>query len=148
MERAPPPTRPTYGDTVLARPSRSQPTQGELAILRVLWQQGQCTVRDVHEALGGDRRATYTTTLKLMQIMTAKGLVRRDESRHAHIYEPAVDQEQAQRKLIRDLLARAFDGSVHKLVVQALSSGDVSPAELDKIRQLLVGQRRSSDDGA
>ena len=123
-----------------------RPTEGELAILRVLWQQGRCTVRDVHEALGGRKRSIYTTTLKLMQIMTDKGLVRRDESRHAHVYEAAVGKEQTQRCLVRDLLAKAFDGSVHKLVVQALSSVDVSPAERERIRQLLDEHRRKEDD--
>ena len=130
----------------MGKTRKRRPTEGELAILHVLWQQGPCTVRDVHEALGGQKRSTYTTTLKLMQIMTDKGLVRRDESRHAHVYEAVVGEKQTQRALVRDLLARAFDGSVHKLVVQALSSGDVSPAERERIRQLLDGHGRKQDD--
>jgi predicted transcriptional regulator len=130
----------------MAKKLKHRPTEGELAILRVLWREGRCTVRDVHEALGGKKRSVYTTTLKLMQIMTDKGLVRRDESRHAHVYEAAVSREQAQRKLLRDLLSQAFDGSVHKLVVQALSAGEVSPEELRRIRRLIDQQGRPRDD--
>ncbi len=126
------------------RPPR-RPTEGELAILQVLWRDGPCTVRQVHEALGGNQRSVYNTTLKLMQIMTDKGLVRRDESPYAHIYEAAMEQEQAQKKLVRDLLAKAFDGSVRKLVVQALQAGEISSEELQEIRQLL-GEHGSGDD--
>jgi len=131
----------------MAKRLRHRPTEGELAILGVLWRKGRCTVRDVHEALGGESRSVYTTTLKLMQIMTDKGLVRRDESRHAHVYEAAVTREQAQRKLLRELLRQAFDGSVHKLLVQALSAGDVSPEELERIRRVIDEHGRAHDGG-
>lgn len=130
----------------MARRSGPQPTQGELAILRVLWRRGRSTVRQVHEALGGDRRSGYTTTLKLMQIMTDKGLVRRDAEPHAHLYEAAIGAEQVQRKLVSDLLAKAFDGSVRKLVMQALSAGELSPEELAEIRKLLDEQGRTHDE--
>ena len=121
----------------MARKPRQRPTEGELAILRVLWKLGRATVREVHEALGGSKRSAYTTTLKLMQIMNDKGLVRRDESPFAHVYEPAVGQEETQRGLVSDLLSKAFDGSVGKLVMQALAAGEVSAQELDEIRRLL-----------
>src|SRR5262245_28827032 len=95
------------------------PTAAELAILRVLWQRGPSTVRDVHTALNAakqDSKATgYTTVLKLMQIMAEKGLVRRDESPYAHIYEARFPQERTQRTLVADLLERAFDGSTSNL---------------------------------
>jgi predicted transcriptional regulator len=121
----------------MARKRRQRPTEGELAILRVLWNRGRATVREVHEALGGRQRSGYTTTLKLMQIMHDKGLVRRDERQFAHVYEPAVSEEKTQKTLVGDLLAKAFDGSVGKLVMQALAAGEVSPRELDEIRRLL-----------
>ena len=104
-------------------------------------------MRDVHEALGGESRSVYTTTLKLMQIMTDKGLVRRDESPHAHVYKAAIGQKRMQRVLVGDLLAKAFDGSVHKLVVQAFSAGEVSPDELEQIRDLLDEYGRTGNDG-
>ena len=114
----------------------SQPTSGELEILRVLWRRGRSTVRDVHEALR-ERRVGYTTVLKLLQIMTEKGLVKRDESERAHVYEVRVPQEQTQTQLVRDLVDRAFGGSPGRLVMQALSSRKATPEERDRIRQLL-----------
>jgi len=114
----------------------SQPTSGELEILRVLWHRGRSTVRDVHEALR-ERRVGYTTVLKLLQIMTEKGLVKRDESQRAHVYEARVPQEQTETQLVRDLVDRAFGGSPGRLVMQALSSRKATPEERDRIRQLL-----------
>jgi BlaI family transcriptional regulator, penicillinase repressor len=116
-----------------------KPTDSELAILRVLWTRGPSTVRQVAEALG--REAGYTTVLKLLQIMTEKGLVRRDESERTHIYRAAYTEDQTQRQLVTDLLDRAFDGSAAKLVLQALSSNTASPQELEEIRKLLNKQR-------
>jgi BlaI family penicillinase repressor len=114
-----------------------RPTDGELSILRVLWERGPSTVREVHEVLSGDRSTGYTTTLKLLQIMTEKGLVRRDESQRTHIYQARLTEEQTQRQLVRDLLERAFGGSARKLVMQALAARKASPEELVEIRQLL-----------
>jgi BlaI family transcriptional regulator, penicillinase repressor len=114
----------------------SQPTSGELEILRVLWHRGRSTVRDVHEALR-ERRVGYTTVLKLLQIMTEKGLVKRDESQRAHVYEARIPQEQTQTQLVGDLVDRAFGGSPGRLVMQALSSRKATPEERDRIRQLL-----------
>jgi len=114
-----------------------RPTDAELAILRVLWQRGASTVRQVQEELNRCRSTGYTTALKLMQIMTEKGLVVRDESHRTHVYEARVAEEQTQKQLVRDLLDRAFGGSSRKLVMQALSVNRASPEELAQIRQLL-----------
>src|SRR5262245_31825389 len=107
-----------------------KPTEAELAILRVLWEEGPCTVRQVFEQLQTRRGVGYTTVLKLMQIMTAKGLVRRDESQRTHTYRAATTEDQTQRKLVRDLIARAFGGSAQKLVMHALDAAKSSPREL------------------
>lgn len=121
----------------MAKTDLPKPTDGELAILRVLWDRGPSTVRDVTEALQDERGTGYTTALKLMQIMTEKGLVRRDESRRTHIYEAVVPAEATQRQLVGDLLERAFGGSARQLVLQALSSQKASRADLAEIRKLI-----------
>jgi len=112
-----------------------RPTDSELAILRVLWERGPSTVREVHEGLqdGGG----YTTVLKLMQIMTEKGLVVRDESQRAHVYSARATQERTQRQLVTDLVERAFGGSPAQLAMQALSTKKTSPEELAELRRLL-----------
>jgi predicted transcriptional regulator len=115
---------------------RRKPTDAELGILRVLWSRGPSTVRQVAEALG--REAGYTTVLKLLQIMTEKRLVVRDEAERTHIYQAAYTQDQTQRQLVTDLLDRAFDGSAAQLVLQALATNKTSPEELDEIRKLLA----------
>lgn len=120
---------------------RRKPTDAELAILRVLWTRGPSTVREVAEVLG--RETGYTTVLKLLQIMTEKKLVVRDESARTHVYQAAYSEDQTQRHLVSDLISRAFDGSAAKLVMQALSSGKASPAELEEIRKLLDSHRGS-----
>ena len=113
-----------------------RPTDAELAILRVLWERGPATVRQVHEALA-DRETGYTTTLKLMQIMADKGLVRRDESARTHVYAARVSQEQTQRQLVNDLVDRAFGGSAAELVLRALSDARTSAEDLREIRKLI-----------
>jgi BlaI family penicillinase repressor len=112
-----------------------KPTDAELTILRVLWELGPSTVRQVAEALG--REPAYTTVLKLLQIMTEKRLVRRDETARTHIYEAAYTQDQTQRQLVSDLLDRAFGGSAATLVLQALATRKASRTELDEIKKLL-----------
>jgi predicted transcriptional regulator len=114
-----------------------RPTQGELEILSVLWQRGPSTVREAQEALSGTRTSGYTTVLKLLQIMSDKGLVTRDETQRTHVYSAAVPQDQTQRQLVTDLLDRAFDGSAMELVMHALASQKTSAAEIARIRQLL-----------
>jgi predicted transcriptional regulator len=115
---------------------RRKPTDAELAILRVLWARGPSTVRQVVEHMG--RETGYTTVLKLLQIMTEKRLVARDESARTHIYRAASTQDQTQRQLVADLLDRVFDGSAAKLVLQALASNKASPEELDDIKKLIA----------
>jgi predicted transcriptional regulator len=119
------------------KPSIPRPTQGELEILSVLWQRGPSTVREAQEALSGTRTSGYTTVLKLLQIMSDKGLVTRDETQRTHVYSAAVPQDQTQRQLVTDLLDRAFDGSAMELVMHALASQKTSAAEIARIRQLL-----------
>ncbi len=114
-----------------------RPTDSELAILRVLWQLGPSTVRDVHEQLNQVSPTGYTTVLKLLQIMTEKGLVVRDEANRAHIYEPRYSEHKTQRQLLSDLTDRAFGGSAAKLVVQALAGRKATTEELNAIRELL-----------
>ncbi len=114
-----------------------RPTDAELAILRVLWDRGPSTVRHVHEILNHNRDAGYTTILKLLQIMTEKGLVTRDETARTHIYKAACSEDQTQQQLVGDLLDRAFGGSARKLVMQALSACKASPGDLAEIRRLI-----------
>lgn len=116
-------------------PPLPRPTEGELAILSILWQRGPSTVREVYEAIGP--ASGYTTTLKLLQIMTEKGLVTRDESRRSHVYLPALRQEDTQRRLVGDLLDRVFGGSAKAMVLQALSAKPASAQELAQIRILV-----------
>jgi len=114
-----------------------RPTDAELAILRVLWDRGPSTVRDVHDDLNRHATTGYTTVLKLLQIMTEKGLVVRDEAQRAHIYEARYSQQKTQRQLLSDLADRAFGGSAAKLVMQALSGRKTNPEDLEAIRNLL-----------
>lgn len=114
-----------------------KPTEAELELLQILWERGRSTVREIHEALSGDKDTGYTTTLKILQKMTEKGLVKRDETNRSHIYEPVLRAEQTQRQLVRDLLHRAFAGSPGQLIVQALSENKASPEDLAEIRRLL-----------
>lgn len=121
----------------MARPARSEPTDAELAILRVLWEHGPLTVREVRDHLSDTRGTGYTTILKLMQIMFEKGLLRRDDSGHAHIYRAAVTRSRTQKKIITRVLDQVFDGSAQQLVLQALSARKSSPEELAEIRRML-----------
>jgi predicted transcriptional regulator len=118
-----------------------RPTDAELSILRVLWERGPSTVRQVHEALSDTRDTGYTTTLKLMQIMADKGLVKRNETARTHIYAAVAGQEQTQSQLVKDLVDRAFGGSAAALVLRALSADDTSDAELKQIRKLIDDYR-------
>jgi predicted transcriptional regulator len=115
-----------------------RPTDAELGILRVLWQRGPSTVREVQEALNEARPTGYTTVLKTLQIMTEKGLVRRNEQQRAHVYEAQFAQHQTQRQIVGDLLNRVFDGSASNLVMHALATKKgASPEELAQIRKML-----------
>ncbi len=116
-----------------------KPTESELEILQVLWTKGMATVREVHEELAKAKDVGYTTTLKLMQIMHEKGLVKRDDSIRTHIYQAAVNKERTQKHLLTKMIDSLFGGSPTQLVIQALGNGDhkASREELDKIQALL-----------
>ena len=114
-----------------------KPTEAELGILRVLWEQGPVSVRAVQQSLDAAKPTGYTTVLKLMQIMTEKGLVERDESVRPQIYRARYSQQHTQQQLLRNLLDKAFGGSVKTLVMQALASRKSTPAELEELEGLL-----------
>ncbi len=121
----------------MARNKTAGPTDRELAILAILWNNGPSTVRQVNDQMNKQQKTGYTTTLKLMQIMTEKGLVVRDDSKFQHIYKPAVSEEKTQKQVVGDLLEKVFSGSAEKLVMRALSAKKVSAKELAKIRKML-----------
>jgi predicted transcriptional regulator len=118
-------------------PATPKPTDAELAILRVLWRSGPATVRAIHTELARAADTGYTTVLKMLQIMTEKGLVKRDESERSHVYRSAFTEQQVQRRLVGHLLERAFGGSAKQLVLQALSAKKATPGELAEIRKFL-----------
>jgi predicted transcriptional regulator len=126
-----------------------KPTDAELALLRVLWTHGPSTVREVHDRMSASKSVGYTTTLKTLQVMTEKGLTIREDHRGQHVYRPRQAEEETLRRLVTDLLDRAFGGSTSKLVVQALASRRASPDELREIRRLLASKgsadRRGKD---
>jgi len=126
----------------MARRKTTGPTEAELEILLVLWGRGPSTVRQVNEALDRQRPTGYTTTLKLMQIMTEKGLLVRDESVRPQVFRPRVSKERTQGKLLNDLLKRAFDGSAAQLILRALATQSASPEELAEIRRLVEEMER------
>lgn len=115
----------------------TRPTESELEILQVLWNEKAATVRTVHEELLKTKEAGYTTTLKLMQIMFEKGLVTRDDSSKTHIYQPAVTREKTQKQFLNKMIDTLFAGSSSDLVLQALGGHAASEEELEKIQQLI-----------
>ena len=114
-----------------------KPTEGELEILRVLWDKGPATVRELHDSLSQERSLAYTTVLKLLQIMTEKGLVQRTEAGRAHVYRTTASQEETQSQLLRDLSTRLFAGSATQLAMHALAMDPASSDELKEIRKLI-----------
>ena len=121
-----------------------KPTASELEILRVLWARGPSTVREVHEALSEKKDLGYTTVLKLLQIMTAKGTVRRDEGQRAHVYEACQPSNETKRQLVGDVLQRVFEGSASELMIHALQGRRTSRKELEELRRLLDEYDRRS----
>ncbi len=119
-----------------------RPTDGELAILRVLWSRGPSTVREVHEVLSRSKDTAYTTVLKMLTIMAEKGLVSRDETERSHRYAAVHGEARVQGSLLKDLLDRAFDGSALQLVQRALDTRAADPAELDAIADLIAQAKR------
>jgi BlaI family penicillinase repressor len=114
-----------------------KPTASELEILRVLWTRGPSTVREVYEALNEKKPLGYTTVLKLLQIMTAKGTVRRNENQRAHVYEARQPAEQTKRQLASDVLQRVFEGSASQLMMHALAGRRASREEVEELRRLI-----------
>ena len=132
----------------MGRRASPHATDAELEILQVLWQQGPSTVREVQQALDTIRTTGYTTVLKLLQIMTEKGLAHRDESQRAHVYRAALSEEAVQEEIVSHMLDRVFAGSASKLVFRALSAKRASSSELEEIRTLLdtmKGESHESD---
>jgi predicted transcriptional regulator len=115
----------------------SKPTEAELEILSLLWELKEASVRQIHERLSETKDTGYTTTLKIMQIMHAKGMVSRDEENRSHIYKPATNQKETQKSLLKNLVTTAFGGSAQRLVMQALGQENPSKVELDEIRAFL-----------
>jgi BlaI family penicillinase repressor len=126
-----------FVNNALMTSKQRRPTEAELAILRVLWESGPASVRDIQRILNEIRPTGYTTVLKTIQIKTDKGLVERDENVRPQIYRARHTQQQTQRQLVGDLVQRAFGGSVKSLVLQALSTRKSTPAELEEIERLL-----------
>jgi BlaI family transcriptional regulator, penicillinase repressor len=114
-----------------------KPTESELEILRVLWERGEATVREVHEELSKSKDAGYTTTLKLMQIMNEKGMVQRDESNKTHKYVPLISRENTQKQFMGKMIDTLFQGSSTQLVMQALGNHKTSKEELEEIQKLI-----------
>lgn len=123
-------------------PSSRKPTASELEILQVLWERGPSTVREVHQALNDKRPIGYTSVLKLMQIMTAKGSLQRNEQQRAHVYEAVQPAEKTKRQLALDVLQRVFDGSASQLMMHALADRKASKEEVDELRRLLNDYER------
>jgi BlaI family penicillinase repressor len=118
-----------------------RPTEAELELLRILWDKEPATVREIYDALNLERPSGYTTVLKMLQIMTAKGLVVRDEASRAHVYRSVISQDAMQSKILKDLSVRLFSGSAAQLALHALAMEPASAIELDEIRALIESRR-------
>ena len=114
-----------------------KPTESELEILQILWQQGPSSVREVNEILNRKRETGYTTTLKIMQIMTDKGILVRDTSIKTHIYKPLIPESDTKNRLLHDFINNTFYGSALKMVMQVLGNSKASPAELEALKQYI-----------
>ena len=125
-----------------------KPTTSELEILHVLWNRGPSTVRDVLDALNEKKSLGYTGVLKLLQIMTVKGFVRRDETNRAHVYQAVQPAEQTKRQLARDMLQRVFEGSASQLMMHALAGHRTSPEEIEELRRILDAYKGDGDGKA
>lgn len=121
----------------MARPVSSQPTEVELQILRILWDDGPSIARHIHDALQATKQTTYSTTVKMLSVMLGKGLVKRDDKVSPQIYRAAVSRESAGKRFIKDLVDRVYDGAAMSLVLHALKGATASPQELAEVRRLL-----------
>jgi BlaI family penicillinase repressor len=124
-------------------PEPQKPTASELEILRVLWNRGPSTVREVYDSLREKKTLGYTSVLKLLQIMTTKGTVRRNETQRAHVYEACLPAEQTKRQIAGDMLQRVFEGSASELMMHALAGGRTSPEEIKELREMLDAYERN-----
>jgi BlaI family penicillinase repressor len=121
----------------MPRPSSLQPTEVEMQILRILWDLRPSPVREIHRCLEAAKGTSYSTTVKMLAVMLAKGLVTRDEQAQPHIYQPTLTRDKAGKRLVRDLIDKVYNGSAHSLVLQALSTQRATQEERDEIRRLL-----------
>ena len=124
-----------------------RPTEAELELLRILWDKEPATVRDIYDAVNRERISGYTTVLKMLQIMTAKGLVVRDETSRAHLYRATISEDAMQSKILRDISVRLFSGSAAQLALHALAMEPASAMELDEIRALIERRRTGEHNG-
>jgi BlaI family transcriptional regulator, penicillinase repressor len=129
----------------MAQQQHPKPTSTELEILRVLWERGPSTVREVHDVLSQSKPTGYTTVLKLLQIMATKGMVTRNEEARAHVYEARQPAESTKRQLVGDLVQRAFAGSASQLMMHALAGNKASREEIDEIRRMLDEYERGAE---
>jgi predicted transcriptional regulator len=130
----------------VARPKSSRPTEAELEILRVMWRRrAGCTVRDLHDSLKSTRGSGYTSVLKIVQIMTEKGLLRRDDRARSHVYYPAVSEDLTKQGFVLDLIRRVFDGSAAQLLMHALPLKKAKPEELAAIRRMIDEENRREE---
>lgn len=121
----------------MARYASSQPTEVELQILRILWDDGPSIVRHIHDSLQQFKQTTYSTTVKMLSVMLDKGLLKRDDDAKPHVYRPAAPQQRTQKRMLGDLIEKVYDGSSAALMMHALSSKKATPEELQQIRDLL-----------
>lgn len=129
----------------MPRPKYDQPTPGELEVLKILWERGPSTVREVMEVLNKDRERAYTSVMSLMNVMAEKGLVNRQPEGRAFRYDAAIAQEHTLKDMVGDMLGRAFEGSASSLVSRLLDHSKPSPEELDEIRRVIKHYEREGD---
>jgi BlaI family transcriptional regulator, penicillinase repressor len=128
--------------TYMKSKAHSKPTDAQLEVLKILWDRGPLTVRQVHEEFLRVKQSQYTTTLKIMQVMTDRGLVARDERERSHVYRPLIPREEAQRQLASDLMNRVFAGSAQRLLVSALDAKRASLKEVNELRDFIEQYRQ------
>src|SRR5437764_14058236 len=121
----------------MARPASTRPTEVELQILRILWELGPSPVRALHKRLAADKGTNYSTTVKMLAVMLAKGLVKRDEEAQPHVYRAGISRKNAGQRMLGELIEKVYEGSAMSLVLQALSSTQATKEEIDEVRRLL-----------
>lgn len=129
----------------MSRKNKNKPTESELEILQIIWEEGPSSVRSVNEILNAKRKTGYTTTLKIMQIMLDKNLLSRNEESRIHIYSTVAEKEEIQARLLNNFLMNTFSGSAHSLVMQALGNHKPSRKELEQIKSLIKDLENNKD---